>query len=84
MATPAGRTRRPNGVSVTKKSSLRLSDEALAVAERAAEALGVTRDYFLDELLLKEGASLPKSGRPSWWTKPTHKNQEVLPLDKSA
>jgi hypothetical protein len=71
-------------VSVTKKSSLRLSDEALAVAERAAAALGVTRDYFLDELLLQEGKSLPESGRPDWWTKPTSRNQEVLPLGKSA
>ena len=84
MATPPGRTRRPNGVSVTKRSTLSLSDDAWAVVDRAAEALGVTRDYFLDELVLKEGRSLPEHGRPDWWTKPTSKNQKELPLKTSA
>jgi len=68
---------------VTNTARPRLCDEALAVANRAAEALGVTRDYFLTELLLKEGQSLPEDGRPTWWTKPIPRGQEELPL-KSA
>jgi hypothetical protein len=83
MAGRTGRTRRPNGVSSTTRFSCRLSDEALVVAERAAEALGITREYFLEELLLKEGQMLPETGRPEWWSKPLPKDQEVLPL-KSA
>jgi hypothetical protein len=62
---------------------MRLSEEALAVAERAAEALGITRDYFLDELLRHEAERLDQDGRPTWWKKSVPRDQKELPL-KSA
>jgi hypothetical protein len=84
MATPAGRTRRPNGIQVTKRSNVSLSDDAWTVIEKIAEDLGVTRDYLMDELILHVGRTLPEDGLPDWWTKPTSKHpakgQESLPL----
>ena len=62
---------------------MRLSPDALQVAETAAEALGITRDYFLDELLRHQRQHLDQNGRPTWWTKPLPRDQEELPL-KSA
>ncbi|HEY6793470.1 MAG TPA: hypothetical protein VI248_02175 [Kineosporiaceae bacterium] len=84
MAGRTGRTRRPNGIGVPPKKGMRVCDEALAVAETAAAALGITRDFYLEELLLQERGRLDENGRPTWWTKPLPQDQEVLPLTQSA
>jgi hypothetical protein len=63
---------------------MRVCDEALDVAEAAAAALGITRDYYLEELLLQERSRMDENGRPTWWTKPLPHDQEELPLSESA
>jgi hypothetical protein len=84
MAGRTGRTRRPNGIGVPPKRGMRVCDEALDVAEAAAAALGITRDYYLEELLLQERSRMDANGRPTWWTKPLPHDQEELPLSESA
>lgn len=84
MASRAGRAKRPNGVgAITVKATVRLTDPTLKAAERAAEALGVSRDYYLEKTLARAAESLDIDGRPLWWTDPVPADQEVLPL-KSA
>jgi hypothetical protein len=61
---------------------VRLIPEAWQKAETAAAALGVSRDAYLDALLMRE--QLDERGRPVWWTDPTPRDQEELPLTKSA
>ncbi|HET9656408.1 MAG TPA: hypothetical protein VFP72_13715 [Kineosporiaceae bacterium] len=61
----------------------RLLPENLEVAERAAEALGVTRDALIDEVLAELGRQLDADGRPMWWTAPVPADQEVLPLQSA-
>jgi hypothetical protein len=62
---------------------MRLSDDALEVAETAAAALGITRDFYLDELLRKERGELGSDGRPKWWVKPLPRDRKELPLKTS-
>lgn len=85
MAGRLGRQRRANGVGCrATRISARLLPESLEVAERAAEALGVTRDAYLDMLLAQERTRLDETGRPTWWTAPVAEDQEELPLSQSA
>ncbi|HEY6798464.1 MAG TPA: hypothetical protein VI248_27620, partial [Kineosporiaceae bacterium] len=85
MAGRTGRARRPNGVGKdTKPATVRLSSRSWQIAEDAAEALGVTRDAYLDRLLAEERQRLDENGRPMWWTDPAPRDQEVLPLTQSA
>jgi hypothetical protein len=63
---------------------MRLSDDALEVAETAAAALGITRDFYLDELLRKERGELGPDGRPKWWVKPLPRDQKEMSLTRSA
>ena len=84
MAGRIGRQRRANGVGcLAKRSTVRLLPESLEVAEIAAEALGVTRDAYLDRLLATERTRLDEHGRPRWWTDSVP-GQEDLPLSQSA
>lgn len=85
MAGRVGRQRRANGVGCrATRISVRLLPESLEVAERAAEALGVTRDAYLDRLLATERERLDEHGCPMWWTAPEPGDQEELPLSQSA
>ena len=82
MAARAGRPRRPRGtLAHVSKSTLRLRPESWEVAERAAAALQVSRDAFIDELLAREAERLDENGRPVWWTTPVSGDQPELPLD---
>lgn len=66
------------------KATVRLTDPTLKAAERAAEALGVSRDYYLEMALARMAQTMDqKTGRPSWWPDTVPADQEVLPL-KSA
>jgi len=56
----------------------------LQLAEKAAEALGVSRDYYLERVLAREGEHLDEHGRPRWWTDPVPTDQQELPLSQSA
>ena len=83
MANRAGRARRPVGVGAkATPSTVRLIPEAWQKAETAAAALGVSRDAYLDALLLRE--QLDERGRPLWWTDPVPQDQVELPLTQSA
>lgn len=85
MANRAGRVKRPNGVGAsTIKSTIRLQQASWEIAERAAAALGVSRDAYLDQVLAREAAALDERGRPLWWTDPVPGDQEELPLHKTA
>jgi hypothetical protein len=81
MANRAGRVKRPNGVGAnTVKSTVRLEQTSWAVAERAAAALGVSRDAYLDQVLAREAAQLDAWDRPIWWTGTAPRDQRELPL----
>ena len=84
MAGRTGRKRRANGVGrLAKPVMLRLLPESLDVLEAAAEALGVTRDAYVEKLLAQERLRLDEQGRPTWWTEPVPGDQEVLPLQSA-
>lgn len=90
MANRAGRQKRPEGTGVsTLKTSINITDASWTLAERAAEALNISRDAYLDWLLAHE--QLDESGRPVRWTRETAPDwwrdpntQQELPLGKSA
>jgi hypothetical protein len=85
MASRVGRTKRPNGVGATATpSTVRLTPPSWTVAERAAEALGVSRDAYLDRLLARERQHLDDQGRPTWWADSVPDEQQELPLSQSA
>jgi hypothetical protein len=64
----------------TTRSTVRLVAEAWEVAQTAAAALGVSRDAYLDAVLLRERDQLDEQGRPVWWTEDAPVSQEELPL----
>ena len=73
MSNRAGRVRRPIGVGAqATPSTVRLLPDAWRKAETAAEALGISRDAYLDALLLRE--ELDERGRPVWWTEPVSRD----------
>jgi len=61
---------------------VRLVPAAWKKAETAASALRISRDAYLDALLLRE--ELDEQGRPVWWADPAPTDQEELPLTRSA
>lgn len=77
----AGRPRRPYGTPL-RQLKARVGEEAVERAHRAAAALGVTMAEYVEALLLHDEPGL--DGRPVWWSKPTRRDQEVLPLGESA
>lgn len=77
-----GRPRRPRGTLATvARSSVRMTPEAWDIAERAAVALQVSRDAFIEQLLINERHRLGEDDRPVWWTAPVRGDQPALPLD---
>jgi hypothetical protein len=84
MAAKQGRRHRQRGIGCQAiRATVRLLPESLEVAERAADALGVSRDTYLDMLLARERARVDELGRPTWWPDPVEEDQEVLPLQAS-
>lgn len=88
MPTRAGRQKRPQGSVETIKTSLNISQASWDIAENAAQALGISRDAYLEALLARE--KFDQRGRPKWWSKRTAPSwwidpdeQQELPL-KSA
>lgn len=88
MPTRAGRQKRPKGSVETIKTSLNISQASWDIAENAAQALGISRDAYLEALLARE--KFDQRGRPKWWSKRTAPSwwidpdeQQELPL-KSA
>jgi hypothetical protein len=63
------------------KTTVRLTAPALEVAERAAAALGVSRDLYLERVIAREAARLDEHGRPEWWSDPVPTDQQVLSID---
>jgi hypothetical protein len=59
---------------------VRLTSPSLELVEKAAEALGVSRDYYLEKVLARAGEQLDEHGRPLWWTDPVPTDQQELPL----
>lgn len=62
---------------------MRLTPAAWEVAEKAAAALQVSRDAYLDRLLANEAHRLDEDGRPMWWTTPVAGDQHELPLTQN-
>lgn len=81
-ASGRARPRRPRGTLATvAKGTVRLTPSSWDVAERAAAALQVTRDAYLDQLLANEAHRLDADDRPVWWTTPVSGDQPALPLE---
>lgn len=58
-----------------------MTPAAWDVAERAAVALQVSRDAFIEQLLIHELDRLDEDGRPVWWTAAVSGDQPALPLE---
>jgi hypothetical protein len=77
----AGRLRHPYGTPL-RQLKARVREEAVERAHRAAAALCVTTAVYIEALILHD--EVGPDGRPLWWTKPSQRDQEVLPLGESA
>ena len=83
-AMPAIKGRRHRQGVETKVLFARVTPERCAQAAATAEALGISLGAYMDELLAREAAQLDERGRPIWWAMPVPRDQEELPLNKSA
>ena len=81
MAAVKGRKQR-RGVSHAVQLNARVLPDRREKALRAAEALGISVNAYIDALLDRE--QLDERGRPLWWDSPVPTDQEELPLKTSA
>lgn len=50
---------------------MRITREAAHAADAVADALGISRDAYLEVLLLREYEKRDERGRPKWWSRRT-------------
>jgi hypothetical protein len=81
MANVKGQTTR-RGVSDYPPLLVRVSPGSHAKLDQMAAALGVSKAAIVDAMLGRQ--ELDDRGRPVWWSEPTLRDQEELPLTQSA
>lgn len=83
MAAVKGRRHR-TGVADAVLLQVRVSPHLRQDVEAAATALGISLSAYMEALLAREAEQRDETGRPLWWTDPVPRDQQELPLTKSA